>query len=149
MRRKLTFGMKAIRRIIVLGIMIGAATLGRQAQACGIGFQLYLPFFSFGFGLGVPSAFTCAYTQPACAYSYGAPVAYDPPQSMAPVMQPAFEAPPMTWTPSTPGVGHWVPDPQPYRYVPAMAAKPRPQARTVMVTKTFGDVPVYVVQAEP
>jgi hypothetical protein len=137
--------MRAIRRVFVLSIIIGAATLGRQAQACGLGFQLYLPFFSFGFGLGVP-AYTCAYTQPVCAYSYGAPEAYDPPQSMAPAMQPAFEAPPVVWTPSTPGVGHWVPDPQPYRYVPAMSAKPRRQAPIVMETKTLGDVPVYVIE---
>jgi hypothetical protein len=147
MRRKLIFDMKAIRRVIVLGIIIGAASLGRQAQACGIGFQLYLPFFSFGLGLGVPSAFTYAYAQPACAYAYGAPVAYDPPQPMAPAMQPAFEAPPVMWTPSTPGVGHWVSDPQPYRYVASTAAKPRRQAPIVMETKTLGDVPVYVIEA--
>jgi hypothetical protein len=140
--------MKLIRRLLVAGAVIGVAVQVQRAEACGLGFQLYLPFFSFGFGLGVPTAYAYPCAQPACYYSYGAPVAYDPPPQMPPDVQPAFEAPPAVWTPSTPGPGHWVPDPQPYRYIPVVTVRPKLAAQTVTLTKTLGDVPLYIVQTE-
>jgi hypothetical protein len=140
--------MKLIRRLLLVGAVVGVTIFGQRAEGCGLGFQLYLPFFSFGFGLGVPTAYTYPCVQPACYYPCGAPVASDSAPQMPPPMQPVFETLPARWTPGTPGPGHWVPDPQPYRYLPAAPAKPKPQAQTVTLTKTLGDVPLYVVQTE-
>src|SRR5208337_1611455 len=118
--------MKTMRRFVMVGAVLAGTLLGTRAEACGLGFQLYLPFFSIGFGLGVP--WTCAgspcYSCASCLPPPPAPV------NDAPVEMP----PPARWIPSTPGAGHWLPEPNPYHYFGGPAAAPSSAPR-VTVTK--------------
>ena len=149
--------MKRIGLVLSIGLSLCAGSLNVQAHGCG-----FWPFWGFGLGLGVGAAlswpaYSCAYAYP--AYTYGYPpyayappaYAYDPPVAQAPVRTPPPPAPqpppPPVWNPSTPGAGHWVPDPTPYRYVPSSAAGAAATSppETVTVTRSVGGVPVYTV----
>ena len=74
------------------------------------------------------------------------------PAAVAAAPQPASPPPePAIWVPSSPGPGKWVPDPQPYRYVPTTSTQPVKPAnpanpQTVTVTNSAGGVPVLVNQ---
>jgi len=121
--------------MLSIGIALCAGTAGFHARAGGVGVHICLPFFSFGIGLGLgfPCAaqvygcaapvYTCASPVYACArpmcgnYACSAPAYYDPPEQAVASIDPIVRPAPM-WVPSTPGAGHWVPDPQPYNCTP-------------------------------
>jgi hypothetical protein len=106
------------------------------------GFSLGLGLGGLGCGCycgpGYP-AYGCAYSQPAYGYGYGAP-AYGYPANY---IAPPAPAPSYDWVPSTPGAGHWVPEPAPYRYTPACALPRLRQA--VTVTRSPDGIPVYSI----
>lgn len=135
--------MKKIRRLAGIAVVVAVAILGQRAQACGLGFQLYLPFFTIGFGFGLPVA--CAYScaQPAYYYSPGVPAASASPASEPVPSEPPVVTAPALWTPQTPGAGHWVPDPEPYRYFPANF---RTRVQTVAHMHMVAGVPVYSME---
>ncbi len=140
---------------LVLGVAVAlfSGTVAFQAQACGVHFGFSLPFISFGIGLGLgaPCAWPAyGYGYPHPAYACNEPANYIPPMAdTAPA--PAVAQTP-AWVPATPGVGHWVPDAEPYAYEPvataankAPASAPVVTENTVSTTKSPGGVPVYIV----
>jgi hypothetical protein len=143
--------MKTIHQLLSIALIAGATAAGFQARAGGIGVHLCLPFFSFGIGLGVGGiceapVYACA----APAYSYAPPAfcGYDCPPSAGdpPARVVSIAAPPAVWVPKTPGVGHWVPDPEPYHYSPAPTLEKK--AAAVTVSRSAGGVPVYIIQQQ-
>ncbi len=117
------------------------------------------PLLGLGVGFGLGAAWSCNhpreyyYSYP--AYPYSPPVYYSQPQAGAPAT-PAAPVPrqPTVWVPSSPGAGEWVPDPTPYTYAAtpitnSTPAKVQTTPQTVTVTRSAGDVPVYVVNASP
>jgi hypothetical protein len=127
--------MKAIRNVCGLALVLCTSGAGFEAHACGVGFSFCVPFLSFGIGLGLGApcagpAYGCAYGYPAYTYAQPAyacapPASYIPPVAAAPAAPAVAETP--VWMPSTPGPGHWVPNPEPYNYVPGQTAG-RPNA---------------------
>jgi hypothetical protein len=160
--------MKTIR--FVLGIAAGLVfnTIAVQAQPCGIHFGFNLPFISFGIGLGlgVPGA-PCSwrdcggYGYPYSAYAYAPPVYpwNQPTAYIPPVAADASPAPTVaqtsTWVPASPGVGHWLRDPEPYSYQPTVIAKDAPVSppvvteKKIVATKSPEGVPLYIVTQSP
>ncbi len=157
--------MKTIRLILGTALILCTSTVRAPAHGCGFGFYVGIPFLvGIGFGIGAGCAYPaygCAYHYPAYpyyphpAYAYNPPANYAPPLAATPEPSPA--APVVTqspvWVPSTPGAGHWVPDPQPYQYAPPVAAKPPPSAtsdpaQTVTVTKSPEGIPLYIITAQ-
>jgi hypothetical protein len=150
--------MKPNRFVLCVALVLSAATSSFQARACGFGFHVGLPCVSLGVGLGLGlgcsyPVYECGYGWPAYAYAqptYAYPAAdYPSPAAIAPAAPVVSQ--PAAWVPGTPGVGHWVPDPTPYRYTPALGAKQTsaasaPPAETVAVTSSLGGMPVYRVQ---
>ena len=165
--------MKTIRHILSIALILCANGAGFEARACGVSLSLCVPFVSLGIGFGLGGhcggpaigfgigascagpAYGCAYGYPGCAYPQPA-YASDPPANyaLAATASPAPAAPPVAetpaWVPSTPGAGHWVPDPEPYSYTPGPTVK-RTSAvsagtpQTVTVSRSAGGVPVYSV----
>ena len=148
---------KRLMTSLALVLTMGTAV---SASACGIGFHLDLGFLSFGlgFGFGRPypyPAYAChyGYGYPACGYAhppyaYDAGANYSQPAAVT-ATAPSVPETPM-WVPSTPGVGHWVPDPTPYQY----AAKPAAEngtatlAPTVAVNRLPGKPVVFTLTQE-
>jgi hypothetical protein len=144
---------KIIKRLflgatIVLGLGMGSMSARAHGGYCyGPGFW---PLIPLAFGIG--AALSCAansqsYTYP--TYGYNLPVVSNPPAETS-YAAPAPQNP--LWIPSTPGAGHWVPEPTPYRYIPAertnMVSKARAigaTTQTITITHSAGNVPVYVV----
>ncbi|HWX21242.1 MAG TPA: hypothetical protein VN578_15185 [Candidatus Binatia bacterium] len=127
--------MKKLSVILTVALTLCTGSVSVRAHGCWGGRGCW-PFWSFGIGLGVGTAVGCswaaprypaygyAYVYPPAAYTYVPPAAAYPAPASAYVQQPLSAPPPMTalasvWVPSTPGVGRWVPDPNPYRYQPA------------------------------
>jgi len=151
--------MKTNRFVLCVVLTLSAATASFKARACGFGFHVGLPCVSLGvgFGLGLGCSYPvyeCGYGWPAYTYTYAEPAyAFSPTADPAPAAS-ASVAPvsqPSGWVPATPGVGHWVPDPTPYRYTPGPEAKQTsvatpPVVETVAMTSSLGGVPVYRVQ---
>ena len=149
--------MKTLRvRLGIVAALLGG-TVVSQAHGCGFPF---VPFWSFGLGWGLGAATAMAtaqpypvypvYTSPRPDWSYRAEEAPAASQQTAPVQEAAPEPPPSAlWFPSTPGAGHWVPDPTPYSYTPATVEHVKPEsepAPTTVSTSSFpGNVRVYVV----
>ncbi len=133
-------------------------TLGAKAMAHGC--WCFWPGFGIGVGLGglcgvslgvgVGCGWSCgaccpvygyAYSQPSYGYSqpayappaYGYAADYADPPAAAP-------SPSYIWVPSTPGAGHWVPDPAPYSYTPAPASRLR---QVVTMSRSPEGIPVY------
>jgi hypothetical protein len=151
--------MKRLRLALSMALMFGASVV--NAPACGWGLHVGLslpPLFSFGIGFGLGNgcgAYSCgypyyrypayAYAAPVYAYSYNSIPAQAPASAAAPL--PAPPAPEVSWTPSTPGAGKWVPDPEPYRYTPAETVvkqeSPAPPVQTYKVFRTIEGVRVY------
>jgi hypothetical protein len=125
-----------------LGLGLGGLGCGLY---CGAGYPAYgyaysqpaygytAPAYGYGYGYGAP-AYGYGYGAP--AYGYGYPANdIDPP---APSPAPSYD-----WVPSTPGVGHWVPEPAPYSFTPASALPRLRQA--VTVTRSPDGIPVYSI----
>ncbi|HWW02912.1 MAG TPA: hypothetical protein VNZ64_24645 [Candidatus Acidoferrum sp.] len=155
--------MKRIALVASMALTLCAGTLSAEAHGCWRG-GCFWPFWSFGLGWGLGAAYSYpayrySYPYPAYSYYYPPPVyAYNPPVSYAPPAPPATpaqpaarELEPQVWVPSSPGPGKWVPDPEPYRYVPpassANAQPARPvNPQTATSTTSPGGVPIHVVQ---
>jgi hypothetical protein len=113
---------------------------------------------AFASGIAIASA-ASAHSSPTYVYApppypYGYPYSY--PQSHSPSgQQPAAPAnstfeQASHWVPSSPGAGHWVPDPTPYVYEPVaqarmVAASARPATQLVTISRPAGQVPIYTV----
>lgn len=149
--------MKTLPVILSTALFLGAGPLPTKASGCyynGCNSEAIWPFVTFGVGLGLGVLFSHAsepYPSFSTEYVYAPPVAA-PPQSI-----PAETPPPPPkpeWIPISPGPGHWVPDPQPYRYEPTKtaAASPKPPASkppqavkpVVTVSKRPDGVPIYI-----
>lgn len=155
--------MKTKRFVLGVAVALFTSTAAFQAQACGVSFGFSLPFLSFGIGLGIGApcawpAYRCGYPYPAYAYAhpayaYNQPINDIPPVAAASPAPAVAETPP--WVPSTPGAGHWVPDPEPYAYAPVAVAKKTPASTAVLtqnkvtVTKSPEGVPVYILTQSP
>jgi hypothetical protein len=147
--------MKTVRLVCCVALALGAGAASFEARACGVGFHIGIgvPCLSFGVGVGLGcgfygcSAWDCGYygyRYPAYGWNPAPAYVADPPPAPAP-------APPApSWVPRAPGAGHWVPEPQPYRYTPETVAAKKPAAppaaQTVTVTRMPGGVPVYHVE---
>lgn len=128
----------------------------------------FWPFWPLAFGTGIALG-TAAYHD-SCYYPRyvyaGPPYAYYPyraapttyvttvPGAPAPIVNdmpaPPTSAPAADWVPSSPGPGHWVPDPHPYAYAPGkpeqrLPVAAMPAAQTVTVTSSPGKVPIYTI----
>ena len=148
------------RTALILGIVLtlSGSTTNLRAHGGCYGFWPFWPLALFGAGLAVASVAsansspTYVYAPPAYpygyAYSYAQPQhSYAAPPAQAPAAPAHYEV--ASWVPSTPGAGHWVPDPTPYSYNPAVETKvvvsaPEP-ATLVTVNRSAGNVPVYTV----
>jgi hypothetical protein len=152
------------RTALILGIVLtlSGSTSNLRAHGGGgcYGFWPFWPLALFGAGLAVASVAsahsspTYVYVPPAYPYGYAQPQhSYVAPPAQAPAATSAPAAPThyeiASWVPSTPGAGHWVPDPTPYSYNPGIqtkiivsAAEP---ATLVTVNRSPGNVPVYTV----
>ena len=150
--------MKTKRVVLGIAVAFFSSTGAFQAQACGIHFGFSLPFISFGIGLGLgaPCAWPAsgyphpAYTYAPPSYAWNQPANYIPPVAEASPAPAVAQTTP--WVPATPGVGHWVPDPEPYSYRPIAAAAQKAPASTPVVTEKTASatrspdgVPVYIV----
>lgn len=148
--------MKRMILLLSVGGSLAFSPLAASAHG-GVGFCFWpLWPLSLGVGVGLGCAastyHSCssAYSYGPAAYAYTTPPVYAaPPIPAAPVVveTPAPANP--AWVPSTPGAGHWVPDPAPYSYSENAAPKPRAAAalspQSVTVTTSPGNVKVYVV----
>jgi len=152
------------RTVFSLGVALTLLVSPVSVKAHG-GCYGFWPFWPLAFGTGIALGTAAyydshcypryVYASPPCSY-YGYSVAspiYAPP-AQAPVVNsmPALPAPPPVsdWVPSSPGAGHWVPEPHPYRYVPGKperrpAAAGTPPLPTISVTSSLGNVPVYTI----
>ncbi len=164
--------MKRIALISSVVLAICASPVGALANGCGTGFSFgFWPFFGFGIGFGLGAS--CGYPAYGCySYPYSYPAyAYSPPSytyspvyntytTSAPSQAPAPAPAPQVQQPdsqssaplfSSPGVGHWVPDPQPYSYTPQAVlvktppATAPPPGTTVNLAVSTGGVPVYAI----
>jgi hypothetical protein len=146
--------MKKTVLIATLALTFCTGSMSAQAHGgyCyGPGFW---PFIPLTLGLGI--ALSCA----ANADTYSSPVyAYRPLSDFrnsisGQAAETSFPTPAPqnpTWIPSTPGTGHWVPDPAPYSYTVSgetdTFSKPSSVVvtnRTTTITHSPGNVPVYV-----
>jgi hypothetical protein len=148
------------RTAIILGIALtlSGSTVNLRAHGGCYGFW---PFWPLALGAGIAiasvasahSAPTYVYVPP--AYPYGYPYSYSQPHNSqasavdsAPVVTTLNQS--SRWLPSSPGAGHWVPDPAPYTYDPrnqakVIASSVQPVTEVVMVTRSAGNVPIYTV----
>ena len=126
--------MKRTSLILGIALTLSSSTANLRAGGC-CGFWPFLPLAFAGIAIAsaasAHSSPTYVYAPP--PYPYGYPYSY--PQSHAPDQQPAqvpsgATAPAMSsveqgshWVPSSPGAGHWVPDPTPYVYAPVAQSK--------------------------
>jgi hypothetical protein len=154
-------GMKRTSLILGIALTLSSSTANLRAGGC-CGFWPFLPLAFAGIAIAsaasAHSSPTYVYAPP--PYPYGYPYGY--PQPHAPSQQPAqvpsgATAPAMSpveqashWVPSSPGAGHWVPDPTPYVYQPVaqnklVATSARPATQLVTVNQSAGHVPVYTV----
>jgi len=150
---------------IVLGLAVAAtlctSSINVRAYGCYYGGPCFWPFWPLALGAGIAlgssiayshsySSPTYVYAPPPYAYSYSQPAnTYSSSTSVQPAsVQHDSSAPAPVyaevspWIPSTPGAGHWVPDPSPYTYG---AARAPVVVETVTVTNSIGGVPVYTV----
>jgi hypothetical protein len=158
--------MKRISLLLGIALTLSSGTANLRAGGCGgCGGCAFWPFALFGAGVAIASA-ASAHSSPTYVYApppypYYYPYSY--PQSPAPSsQQPAQDpsgstAPAMSsleqaarWVPSSPGAGHWVPDPTPYVYEPVaqsklVATSAQPATQLVTVNRSAGQVPVYTV----
>jgi len=150
--------MKRMMLMMSVAASLAAAPLTASAHG-GFGFCLW-PLWplsvGLGFSLGCASTYHAScpdygYCYRSSVYAYTPPTVYTTPAipvASAPVEAPAPVTP--VWVPSTPGAGHWVPDPTPYSYSENAAPKPRVATTpstppSVTVTHSPGNVKVYVV----
>jgi hypothetical protein len=157
--------MKRILVVTSMALTLCAGTLNASANGC-----CFWPFWAFGLGLGLAAAASSAATSPTYAYpvysypyalpaysyysprpvyTYPAPAA--PAQTAAAAATPEPEHQVQSWVPSSPGVGKWVPDPQPYRYLQSSETQPVKAVNqlypmTVSTVSSPGGVPVHVIQ---
>ena len=151
------------RTAIILGIALTLCSGTGNLRAHG-GCYGFWPFWPLVLGAGIAiasvasahnSAPTYVYAAPAYPYGYTQPLyshntssAQTPAAANAPVAPPSNEI--SSWVPSSPGTGHWVRDPTPYRYDPGVRDNPsivaaEPTAPIVTVNRSVGNVPVYTV----
>ena len=156
--------MKRISLILGIALTLSSSTANLRAGGCGgcCGFWPFLPL-AFGAGIAIASAAsahsspTYVYVPPPYYYPYSYPQSQAP-SSQQPVPNPSGStAPAMSsleqasrWVPSSPGAGHWVPDPTPYVYKPVaqsklVATNARPATQLLTVNRLPGQVPVYQV----
>jgi len=157
--------MKRVALIVGIALTLSGGTGNLRAHGGCYGFW---PFWPLAVGAGI------AIASIASAHSQASPVyVYEPPgYPYANGYAPAHPAPGSTpapqssvsgnppaessaadltaWVPSSPGPGHWVPDPQPYSYDPAhgrnsTVAPVVPASQTNTVARSVGGVPVYTV----
>ena len=151
------------RTALILGIALTLTGSTSNVRAHGGGCYGFWPFWPLvvGAGIAVASAAASAHSSPTYvyvppAYPYGyaqphystPPSAQTPPTAAAPAVESIETA--SRWVPSAPGVGHWVPDPEPYNYAPGtqtkvIASTAQPVKQTVTVNRSRSDVPIYVV----
>jgi hypothetical protein len=153
------------RTALILGIALTLSGSTANVRAHG-GCYGFWPFWPLAFaGVAIASAAaasahsapTYVYVPPAYPYGYAYPQSQHPsgtpptqaPSSMAAPTQSAFEQA-SRWVPSSPGAGHWVPDPTPYNYDPGVqtkviASSVHPASELVTINRSVGDVPVYTV----
>ena len=153
------------RMALILGTVLALSGSAGNARAHGCyGFWPFWPL-ALGATIAIASAAsahsspTYVYAPP--AYPYGYPYSYPQPhnssgpQSAQPSSldsAPAFSTFEQAshWTPSSPGTGHWVPDPTPYNYAagvqPKAVASLEASSQVVTVTRSNGNVPIYVVR---
>src|SRR5262245_26569460 len=112
--------MKKILLILSIAFSLCSSPVNASASGCGFHFWIGIPFL-FGIGFGAPCGYpyTCGYP----VYSH--PTHTDSPSQahVAPIeataQSPASQIGQL-WTPSTPGAGAWISDPQPYFYSPTI-----------------------------
>jgi len=153
--------MKRTALILGIALTLSSSTGNLRAHGGCYGFWPFWPL-ALGAGIAIASAAsahstpTYVYVPPAYPYGYGYPQPhYSSPQPTQPppaAAAPAIESIELAsrWVPSSPGVGHWVPDPEPYNYAAGVqtkviASRAQPLKPLVIVNRTRGDVPVYVV----
>lgn len=148
---------------LVLGIATTLCTTTINAGAHGGCFgPCFWPLWPLSFGVGVAlGSASCdeyygypryMYSQPYYAYSYTQPsyMYGSPARSPSPLPPTTTVTQQPAWVPSTPGVGHWVPDPAPYTS-PAIigGASARISSGTneiVTITRSVGNIPVYMIE---
>jgi len=156
----------AFRRVGLIGctaLTLSAGGMNARAHGGGCYGGCFWPFIPLAFGIGAAvAAAASSHSQPVYVYAPPSYPYYSPPVSSAPASaaaayEPAANhlvaasQPPPVWFPSSPGAGHWVPDPMPYSYATRALVNngvKRPTARegqTVTVTHSPGTVPVYVI----
>jgi hypothetical protein len=154
-------GMKRISLILGIALTLSSSTANLRAGGCG-GCCAFWPFaLALGAGVAIASA-ASAHSSPTYVY-VPPPYPYGYPQSHAPASQQPAQNPPVSsapamsyvelgahWVPSSPGAGHWVPDPTPYVYEPVaqsklVATSARPTTQLVTVNQLPGQVRVYTV----
>jgi len=138
-----------------IALTLSASSMNVRAHGGGCYGPCFWPFLPLVFGLGAavasaastPSYGYHVYVHAPPAYTYSASAVSAPTRETTPTIE---AAQPLVWIPSTPGVGHWVPDATPYNAQVAPApgaqkAKSANAAQVVTFTHSAGNVPVVVV----
>ncbi|HTL58167.1 MAG TPA: hypothetical protein VL361_20940 [Candidatus Limnocylindrales bacterium] len=152
--------MKRIALILGIALTLSSSTGNVRAHGGCYGFWPLWPL-ALGAGIAIASAAsahsspTYVYAPPAYPYGYYPQPHYSNPQpsqsapaTAVPAVQTFEQA--VYWVPSSPGVGHWVRDPEPYNYEPGVQTKVlatgvAPVPPIVLVTRSPSNVPIYVV----
>ena len=152
--------MKKTRLIFGMALALGMAAMSFPARA-GWDFRVGFPVIPFGVGFGAGFAwaypyYSYGYPAPAYSYYYAPPANYFPeanylpPAGYVPSAAVVADAPMVSgassWVPCMPGAGHWVPDPQPYRYTSAAPVQTvAPSGQCVLLTTSTYGVPLSVI----
>jgi len=154
--------MKRTALLLGIALTLSGSTANVRAGGC-----CFWPFWPVAFGTIAIASIAAAhsspsptyvYVPPAYPYGYAYPQLQHPANPPLPQTPPASSAPAMStfeqashWVPTSPGTGHWVPDPAPYNYDPGVqtrviASSTQPAARQlVTMIRSAGHVPVYTV----
>jgi len=149
------------RTALILGIALtlscSTGNLRAHGGCCG-----FWPFWPLALGAGIAIAAASAHSEPTyvyvpAPYPYGYAQPHYVPSAQPTQVPSAPSASVPTaieqasrWVPSSPGAGHWVPDPTPYNYDPGaqtrvLASSVQPATQLVTMTRSVGNVPVYTV----
>jgi hypothetical protein len=169
--------MKRVGMIACMALTLCTSPQSARAHGCELFWAIPL---ALGVGAAIGSAFaphptyvypppTYVYSPPVYSYSYPPPSHSSAPATTYGQAQPTYAQrfyPPTTtqivqaprsvpaqqvvWTPRTTGVGHWVPDPEPYAYLPqkapaTMAIASKVNSQATPLSGSPGNVPVLAV----
>lgn len=120
---------------LVLGVGIAIASVA-SAQSHASTEYVYVP-------PEYPYAYRSSHAQPQAASTPAADLNLPASTTSSPPEQNSLS----DWVPSSPGPGHWVPDPTPYCYHPEAGNKIAPSVlaatNIVTITRSAGNVPIY------